>query len=95
MLSIDGAPKNTVREIGRGERPGVVDPPARLLRTADVLLTNHLAFGSTTIAAICKYRWEIELFFRALKQTVQSRNFGSELLELRWLAGGSRHSLSI
>jgi IS4 transposase len=27
-----------------------------------VLLTNLLAFGATTIAAIYKDRWEIELF---------------------------------
>ena len=33
-----------------------------------VLLTNLLEFGSTTIAAIYKDRWEIELFFKALKQ---------------------------
>ena len=29
-----------------------------------VLLTNLLHFGATTIAAIYKDRWEIELFFR-------------------------------
>ncbi len=28
-----------------------------------VLLTNHLAFGATTIGAIYKERWKIELFF--------------------------------
>ena len=32
-----------------------------------VLLTNHLEFGSTTIASIYKDRWEIELFFKTLK----------------------------
>jgi IS4 transposase len=35
-----------------------------------VLLTNLLDFGSTTIAAIYEERWEIELFFKALKQNV-------------------------
>lgn len=40
-----------------------------------VLLTNHLEFGSTTIAAIYKERWEIELFFKALKQTLKVRTF--------------------
>jgi IS4 transposase len=29
-------------------------------------LTNHLKFGPTTIAAIYKDRWEIEIFFKAL-----------------------------
>src|SRR5690554_852880 len=33
-----------------------------------VLLTNHLDFGATTIADIYKERWQIELFFKALKQ---------------------------
>lgn len=40
-----------------------------------VLLTNHLEFGSTTIAAIYKDRWEIELFFKALKQNLKVKTF--------------------
>jgi hypothetical protein len=40
-----------------------------------VLLTNHLAFGPTTIAAIYKDRWEIELFFKALKQNLKVKSF--------------------
>jgi IS4 transposase len=40
-----------------------------------VLLTNHLDFGPTTIAAIYKDRWEIELFFKALKQTLKVKTF--------------------
>ena len=40
-----------------------------------VLLTNHLEFGSTTIAAIYKDRWEIELFFKALKQNLKVKSF--------------------
>jgi IS4 transposase len=32
-------------------------------------LSNLLAFGATTIAAIYKDRWQVELFFKALKQT--------------------------
>jgi hypothetical protein len=43
-----------------------------------VLLTNHLEFGSTTIAAIYKDRWEIELFFKALKQTLKIKSFVGE-----------------
>jgi IS4 transposase len=31
-----------------------------------VLLTNHFDFGATTIAAVYKDRWQIELFFNAL-----------------------------
>jgi hypothetical protein len=40
-----------------------------------VLLTNLLAFGATTIAAIYKDRWEIELFFKALKQNLKLKSF--------------------
>jgi hypothetical protein len=40
-----------------------------------VLLTNHLEFGPTTIAQIYKDRWEIELFFKALKQNLKIKTF--------------------
>ncbi|MDP6019530.1 MAG: IS4 family transposase, partial [Candidatus Latescibacteria bacterium] len=40
-----------------------------------VLLTNHLEFGATTIAAIYRDRWEIELFFKSLKQHLKVRTF--------------------
>lgn len=40
-----------------------------------VLLTNHLSFGATTISAIYKDRWQIELFFKALKQNLKVKTF--------------------
>ncbi len=40
-----------------------------------VLLTNHLEFGATTIAAIYKDRWSVELFFKALKQNLKIKTF--------------------
>jgi len=40
-----------------------------------VLLTNHLDFGATTISAIYKDRWQIELFFKALKQSLKFKTF--------------------
>ena len=40
-----------------------------------VLLTNHLDFGATTISKIYKDRWEIELFFKALKQNLKVKTF--------------------
>jgi IS4 transposase len=40
-----------------------------------VFLTNRLAFGATTIAAIYKDRWQVELFFQALKQTRKVQTF--------------------
>jgi hypothetical protein len=74
-----------------------------------VLLTNHMDFGATTIAAIYKDRWEIELFFKALKQNLKVKTFvgTSEnalriqiwtaliaMLLLRWLHHLSRASWS-
>lgn len=40
-----------------------------------VLLTNHLGFGATTIAEIYRDRWQIELFFKALKQNLKIKTF--------------------
>jgi len=40
-----------------------------------VLLTNHYDFGATTISAIYKDRWHIELFFKALKQNLKVKTF--------------------
>jgi len=38
-------------------------------------LTNHLKFGSTTIAAIYEQRWQIESFFKAIKQNLRIKTF--------------------
>jgi hypothetical protein len=40
-----------------------------------VFLTNHLTLGASTIAAIYKDRWKIELFFKALKQNLKIKTF--------------------
>jgi hypothetical protein len=40
-----------------------------------VFLSNLLQFGATTIAAIYKERWQVELFFKALKQTLKIKTF--------------------
>ena len=40
-----------------------------------VFLSNLLGFGATTIAAIYKDRWQVELFFKALKQTLKVKTF--------------------
>ncbi len=39
------------------------------------LLTNHYKFGATTISAIYKDRWQIELFFKAIKQNLRIKTF--------------------
>ena len=40
-----------------------------------VLITNHQTFAATTIADIYKERWQIELFFKALKQNLRVKSF--------------------
>ena len=39
------------------------------------MLTNNLDLGATTIASIYKDRWQIELFFKALKQNLKIKTF--------------------
>lgn len=49
-----------------------------------------IAFGASTIAAIYKDRWEIELSFKALKQNLKVKNFvgtGENALRIQiWIA---------
>jgi hypothetical protein len=40
-----------------------------------VFLTNQLDFSARTIAAIYKDRWQIEIFFKALKQNLKIKTF--------------------
>jgi hypothetical protein len=39
------------------------------------ILTNHLDFAATTLANIYRERWQIELFFKALKQNLKVKTF--------------------
>jgi hypothetical protein len=40
-----------------------------------VLLTNHLGLGPTTVARLYRERWQVEVFFRALKQNLRIKTF--------------------
>lgn len=40
-----------------------------------VLLTNHLTLGATTLSAIYRERWQIEVFFRTMKQSLRIKTF--------------------
>jgi len=40
-----------------------------------VLITNHMTFGATTIAAVYKDRWQIEVFFKTIKQNLRIKTF--------------------
>jgi hypothetical protein len=60
---------------------GCPDPLRRVeVRVPDsdktmVFVTNHLKWGATTVAAIYKERWQVELFFKALKQNLKIKSF--------------------
>jgi len=41
----------------------------------NVFLTNHRRLAAATIAAVYKERWQIELFFKALKQSLRLKTF--------------------
>ena len=65
--------------------PGAIHKCPHLLRRVEavredtggllVFLTNHQSLGASTIAAIYKDRWQIELFFKALKQNLKIKTF--------------------
>ena len=40
-----------------------------------VFLTNHLKLAARTIAAVYRDRWQIELFFKAIKQSLRIKTF--------------------
>jgi hypothetical protein len=67
-----------------GPRGVALYEPGRPLRRVEielpegkhlVFVTNHLGLGPTTIARIYKDRWQIELFFKALKQNLRVKTF--------------------
>ena len=40
-----------------------------------VFLTNHLTLAAATVAEVYKQRWQVELFFKALKQSLRIKTF--------------------
>jgi hypothetical protein len=55
-----------------------------------VVLTNHMSWSAQTIANIYKDRWQIELFFKSLKQQLKVKSFlgtsKNALLSQLWVA---------
>jgi hypothetical protein len=50
----------------------VVDPESGEIL---VFLTNHMKFAASTVAEIYKDRWEIEIFFKTIKQHLKIKTF--------------------
>jgi hypothetical protein len=66
------------REVARTDYP----MPLRRVRARDresgqsiVLLTNHFALPATTISALYRQRWQIEIFFKWIKQHLRIKAF--------------------
>jgi hypothetical protein len=50
-----------------------------------VFLTNHLLWSPNTVADLYRCRWEIEVFFKQIKQTLQIADFlGNNANAVRW-----------
>jgi hypothetical protein len=50
-----------------------------------VFLTNHLSWSPNTVADLYRCRWEIEVFFKQIKQTLQIADFlGHNANAVRW-----------
>jgi hypothetical protein len=69
-----------IRFVGKASRRSYPDRLRRVvLRTPDgdrlEFLTNHLTLGASTVARISQDRWQIELFFKALKQNLHVKTF--------------------
>jgi hypothetical protein len=96
----DHLPNISSDQIIELKNPGVRKKyPARLRRirsydpesgTIIVLVTNNFSWSAQTIALIYKNRWQIELFFKALKQQLKVKSFvgtsQNALLSQLWVA---------
>lgn len=66
------------REVARADYPAAL----RRVRVRDpaggnsiVLLTNHFALPATTVSALYRHRWQIEIFFKWIKQHLRIKAF--------------------
>lgn len=66
------------RDIARKDYPA----PLRRLRVLDpdtrdsiVLLTNHFALPAATVSGLYRHRWQIEIFFKWIKQHLRIKSF--------------------
>jgi len=64
--------KSMQEDLPRLRRVSYVDPESG---QRYVFLTNNFALAASTIAAIYKQRWQIELFFKWIKQNLKIRSF--------------------
>jgi hypothetical protein len=81
-----------VYDVRKGRSPGYVPLRLRRVEVVDpedgkhlVIYSNLLEFGATTIARIYKERWQIELFFKTLKQNLKIKTFIGTSANALWI----------
>ena len=74
----------------RHDYPGLLRRVVALIEVdgqevAMVFLTNNLEWSATSIVALYRCRWQIEVFFKQIKQTLQLADFlGTSANAVRW-----------
>lgn len=81
-----------VYDVRKRGKPGYKPLRLRRIEVVDpddgkhlVIYSNLLAFGATTIARIYKERWQIELFFKMLKQNLKIKTFIGTSANALWI----------
>jgi hypothetical protein len=80
-LTSPGSQKDYPDILRRIEAWVEVDGKERLM----VFLTNHLTWSAETVVELYRCRWQIEVFFKQIKQTLQLADFlGTSANAVRW-----------
>ena len=81
-----------VYDVGKRRSPSYKPLRLRRIEVVDpndgkqlVIYSNLLSFGATTIARIYKERWQIELFFKTLKQNLKIKTFIGTSANALWI----------
>jgi IS4 transposase len=79
---VPGSPIVRFQEVRIGSQKHRMQEKLRLIESLDpqtgktvVLITNNFKLAASTLAQVYKDRWQIEVFFRALKQNLRVKTF--------------------
>jgi len=76
--------------LSRRKYPAVLRPVIALVEVdgqerAMVFITNHVSWAASSVAGLYRCRWQIECFFKQIKQTLQGGDFlGNSANAVRW-----------
>lgn len=81
IIALEGRPEQPGEFVRRVEALVEVDGRERLM----VFLTNNFHWSATTVCDLYRARWEIEVFFKQIKQTLRLADFlGHSANAVRW-----------